>query len=203
MRVKSRPNGLFALVVGEPTLMTAAKRRPFRIGFTEVKQKATAARKRPFSPVGGETLEGRTLCSVSNLTASASPTLVLTASASPTLVNQLNPRDQPHAVQVAVIRPVTIAGYVTDNTGATPAVSFRVIDQNGRHMPSGPIRTEFVRPSPPGPGNLFFFSKRIGLNRTRLPGDSAGRKYTILVTAQDAQNTVTVAIPASTAPAHG
>jgi hypothetical protein len=104
--------------------------------------------------------------------------------------------NQPHAVQVAVIRPVTLAGYVTDNTGGIPSVSFRVIDQNGRDMPSGPLTLEF-----PGQPHLFFFSKRFGLNRTRLPGDSAGRMYTVLVTATDGPNSFTKAIPVSTPPA--
>jgi hypothetical protein len=193
MRVKSRPTSLFALVVGEPTLMTAAKRCRFRIGFRDLTEKGTAGSQRPFSPAGGEALEERALCSVSNLTASASPTIL----------RQINPRDQPHAVQLSVFRPVTLAGYVTDNTGAIPSVRFQVIDQNGRHMPSGPITPEFVKSTTPGPPNLFFFSKRFGLNRTRLPGDSAGRMYTILVTAQDAQNSLTVAIPASTPRARG
>ncbi len=53
----------------------------------------------------------------------------------------------------------------------------------------------------PGPPNLFFFSKRFGLNRFRLPGDSDGRHYTVLVTAQDSQSSSTIAIPVSTPPA--
>jgi hypothetical protein len=151
--------------------MTAASRRRIRIGF--------------------ETLEGRALCAVSNLTASVSPTIL----------RQINPRNQPHAVQVAVIRPVTLAGYVTDDTGAIPSVSFHVLDQNGRDMPSGRITPQFVKSSTPGPPNLFFFSKRFGLNRTRLAGDQEGRRYTVLVTAQDAQNSLTIAIPVTTPPA--
>jgi hypothetical protein len=153
--------------------MTAAKRRRFPIGFTP--------------------LERRELCAVSNLTASVSPVVL----------RQINPRNQPHAVQVAVIRPVTLAGYVTESAGTIPAVSFEVIDQNGRDMPSGSITPQFVKAPTPGPPNLFFFSMRFGLNRTRLPGDQEGRRYTVLITARDAQNSLTVAIPVTTPPAPG
>ena len=94
--------------------------------------------------------------------------LGLTAQASPAILRQINPMNQPHAVQVAVIRPVTLAGYVSDNSNVTPTVSFQVIDQNGRHMPSGTITPQVVAPG------VFFFSTRFGLNRTRLPATARG-----------------------------
>jgi hypothetical protein len=141
------------------------------------------------TPVLGEELERRALRSVVNLTASVSPAVL----------RQINPMNQPHAVQVAVIRPVTLAGYVTETTGVIPVVSFRVVDQNGRHMPSGTIAPQFVPANTAGPPNLFFFSFRFGLNRSRLPGQAA-RQYTVLVTAQDPQSTSTIAIPVTTPP---
>ena len=55
-------------------------------------------------PVLGDRLECRALLSVANLTANVSPMVL----------RQINPMNQPHSVQVAVIRPVTLAGYVTD-----------------------------------------------------------------------------------------
>jgi hypothetical protein len=153
--------------------MTAANRRRFRIDFTP--------------------LECRALCSVSNLTFSVSPMIL----------RQINPMNQPHAVQVAVIRPVTLSGYVTESTGSIPTVTFHVIDQNGRDMPSGPITPEFVKSTTPGPPNLFFFSRRFGLNRTRLAGDREGRRYEVVVTASDAQNSLSKVVLVITPPAGG
>jgi hypothetical protein len=145
--------------------------------------------RRQVVPVLGEELERRALRSVANLTASASPVIL----------RQINPRNQPHPVQVAVIRPVNLAGYVTDTTGATPVVSFHVVDQNGRDMPSGTIAPQFARASTPGPGGDFFFSRRFGLNRSRLPGQAV-RQFTVFVTAQDGQGSSTIAITVTTPP---
>jgi len=144
-------------------------------------------------PVLGEGLERRALRSVVDLTAHVSPVVL----------RQISPRNQPHAVQVAVIRPVTLAGYVTDTSSVIPVVSFRVVDANGRHMPSGTIVPQFVAASTPGPPNRFFFSTRFGLNRSHLPGAVDGRQYTVFVTAQDPQNSSTIAIPVSTPPHRG
>jgi hypothetical protein len=149
--------------------------------------------RRPVTPQPGERLEPRVVCSVSSLTASVSPRIL----------RQINPMNQPHSVQVAVIRPVTLAGYVTESTGGIiPQVSFRVVDSSGRHMPSRMLAPQFVMMTTPGPPNLFFFEARFGLNRTRPPGERQ-RRYTVLVTAQDPQSQVTVAIPVTTPPARG
>jgi hypothetical protein len=156
--------------------MTDRNRRPFRVG-------------RPFD--GFEPLEERQLAAVTNLTASASPVIL----------RQINPMNQPHAVQVAVIRPVTLSGYVTETTGGViPAVSFHVIDQKGRDMPSGPLTPQFAKTNAAVPPNLFFFTRRFGLNRTPVPGDLHQRHYTVVVTAQDAQNSLTIDIPVTTPP---
>ena len=61
----------------------------------------------------------------------------LSATASPVVLRQINPMNQPHAVQVAVIRPVTLAGSVTVTGQDVPVVSFRVVDEYGRDQPNG------------------------------------------------------------------
>jgi hypothetical protein len=133
-----------------------------------------------------ETLEGRVLQTV----------MALSANASPAILRPINPENQPHAVQVAIIRPVTLAGHVTVPVGVKPVVSFRVIDEYGRDQPSGTFSDQFVNPqSDPG---QFFFTKRIGLNLTRRPGDFNGRQYTVMITAQDPQSTQTILIPVRT-----
>src|SRR3954466_2639119 len=112
----------------------------------------------------------------------------LSASASPAILRQNNPMNQPHAVQVALIRPVTLAGAVTETGKDVPVISFRVVDEYGRDQPNG-----FLPPQPGNPG-AYFFSTRFGLNRTHRPGDRDGRQYTVLVTAQDTQETRITAI---------
>jgi hypothetical protein len=176
--------------MGELTHMSRTNRGRCSNGVTSWPGGSSSRIKRAFTRIGGEALEPRALCSVSNLTANVSPAIL----------RQINPMNQPHAVQVAIIRPVTLAGYVTESADTTPTVRFQVIDQNGRFMPSGQITPQFVKSSTPGPPNLFFFSKRFGLNRFRLPGDTEGRRYTVLVTAQDPQNSLTIAIPVTTPP---
>jgi hypothetical protein len=178
------------LLDGELTLMTQIYRRPFEIGRESRTGGQLRRDRHQVAPVLSEELERRALLSVVNLTASVSPMII----------RQINPMNQPHAVQVAVIRPVTLAGYVTETTGALPKIRFQVVDQNGRHMPSGAITPQFVAASTPGPPNLFFFSFRFGLNRSRPPGQPA-REYTVFVTAQDPQGSSTIAIPVTT-PSH-
>jgi hypothetical protein len=168
--------------------MIQTYRRRFAIG-RESRQCTRRTRGRhQVAPVLGEVLERRALQSVADLTAAVSPAIP----------RQISPRNQPHAVQVSVFRPVTLAGYVTETAGNIPVVSFHVVDQNGRHMPSGTIVPQFVAASTPGPPNLYFFSTRFGLNLSRGPGEVHGRHYTVFVTAQDAQNNSTIAIPVTT-----
>jgi hypothetical protein len=169
--------------------MTQTYNRQIGIGRKSQPGEQRPRRRHRAVPVLDERLERRALLSVVDLTAHVSPMVL----------RQINPRNQPHAVQVAVIRPVTLAGYVTETTGVIPVISFRVIDQNGRHMPSGTITPQFVPAHTPGPPNLFFFSMRFGLNRSRLPGQDV-RQYTVEVTAQDAQNASTIAISVATPP---
>jgi hypothetical protein len=133
-------------------------------------------------PVEG--LERRGLLSVS----------ALFANASPTLLHEINPMNQPHAVQITRIRPVTIDGYVAVTGNSVPKVSFRVIDEYGRDQPSGNLT-----PQPAKPG-VFFFATRIGLNRTHRPHDLDGRQYQIFVTAQDQNNSKTVVVNVTTPP---
>jgi hypothetical protein len=170
--------------------MTQTYGRRFGIGGESASREQRSRGRRQAVPVLVERLEGRALCSVVNLTANISPMII----------RPINPRNQPHAVQVSVFRPVTLAGYVTETSGAIPTVSFRVVDQNGRHMPSGTIVPQFVAATTPGPPNLFFFSKRFGLNLSHLPGEVNGRHYTVYVTAQDPQSSSTIAIPVTTPP---
>jgi hypothetical protein len=168
--------------------MTQTYCRWFGIGRKSLPGRAGPPCRRLAVPVLGDRLECRALLSVVNLTANVSPTVL----------RQINPMNQPHSVQVAVIRPVTLAGYVTETTGVTPAVSFRVADTSGRHMPLGTIKPQIVQAMTPGPPNLFFFSMRFGLNRSHLPGNGNGRQYTVFVTAMDPDNTSTIAIPVGT-----
>jgi len=173
--------------------MTQTYRRRFGIGCESPPGAQRTRGRHQAVPVLGEGLERRALRSVVDLTAHVSPVVL----------RQISPRNQPHAVQVSLIRPVTLAGYVTDTSSVIPAVSFRVVDQNGRDMPSGTIVPQFVAASTPGPPNLFFFSTRFGLNRSHLPGEVDGRRYTVYVTAQDPQTSSTIAIPVTTPPHRG
>jgi len=139
-----------------------------------------------------DALETRALCTITGLVAHASPMIL----------RQINPMNQPHAVQVAVIRPVTLTvylNYVDVKGNASPTVTYRVMDEYGKDEPSGTIPLRTVNP-PIAPGNLFY-TTRIGLNRYRRPGDLDGRQYQIIVTAQDAQGTKTTMIPVTTPPA--
>ena len=140
--------------------------------------------RRTATPALGDALERRDLLAVSGLTAAASPSIL----------TQINPMDQPHAVQVAVIRPVTLAGYVLDNANMVPRVSFRVVDQFGKDEPRGTIKTQQVQPG------QFFFTARFGLNRSPMPGTHTGRQYTIFVNASDQQNFQIITIPLPTKP---
>ncbi len=168
--------------------MTQSFRRQFGIGRKSQPGARDTRGRHHAVPMLGDGLERRVLRSVVDLTAAVSPMVP----------RQISPRNQPHAVQVSVFRPVTLAGYVTETTGVIPVISFRVVDQNGRHMPSGTIVPQFVAASTPGPPNLFFFTTRFGLNLSRGPGEVDGRHYTVFVTAQDPQNSSTIAIPVTT-----
>jgi hypothetical protein len=142
------------------------------------------SRRRAASP-GGDALEDRTLRAV----------IGLTASASPVVLRPLNPLDQPHAVQVATVHPVTLSGYVVDDLNVTPVVTFQVIDEYGKIEPGGKLISQQVKPG------VIFYSARFGLSMTSRPGDSDGRQYTIIVTARDAENTRTTAVSVKAPPA--
>jgi hypothetical protein len=146
-------------------------------------------------PEGRSSRSGAVSGSVETLESRELPAIVgLSASASPEILRPINPMNQPHAVQVAKIRPVTLAGYVSEQGGATPSVSFRVVDQFGRDQPSGTFRVQPVQPG------LFFFHTRIGLSLARRAADPSGRHYTVIFTAQDSQNSKTIAVPVTTPP---
>jgi hypothetical protein len=160
--------------------MTRTNRPLFRFGRKSRRDQTGPRQVVTPGPVEG--LERRGLLSIVGLTANASPMIL----------RQINPMNQPHAVQVARIRPVTLAGYVAEDSNVVPTVSFRVVDEYGRDQPSG-----VLPPQPAKPG-VFFFSTRIGLDRTHRPGDRDGRQYTVFVTAQDPQGTRTIAIAVTT-----
>jgi hypothetical protein len=124
--------------------------------------------------------------------------VALAANASPMLLTPINGMNQPHAVVVSRFRPVTLAGTVTVNDANVPTVSFQVIDEYGKHQPSGTFQVQVFNP-PAFPGR-FFFTNRIGLNLTRRPGDHDGRQYQVMITAQDQQSTQTIVIPVTTLP---
>ena len=113
-------------------------------------------------------MESRTFLSVSGLSLSASPAILRPPS----------PANQPHAVTVQHVLPVTLAGEVTDLKGV-PSLRYQVVDSFGRYQPSGSITVQ-----PIGNGRAFYFT-RIGLSDVRDPHTPGGRRYTVIVTAQD------------------
>jgi hypothetical protein len=140
--------------------------------------------RRGLRPSLDERLEGR-----------AVPAIVgLTGNASPAIIQPINPMNQPRAVVIDPFRSVTLAGYVLENGGATPVVTFRVKDQLGRDMTSGTI------PAQPAQPGLFLYDNRIGLNMTRHQFQPGGRHYTVFVTAQDPQGSLTIPIAVRTPP---
>jgi hypothetical protein len=151
------------------------------------------ARRFQVRPEVVDVLEPRALCTLVGLTAHASP-MILT---------QIDPQNQPHPVQVSVIRPVTFAGTVSVVSKVPPTVpptiSFQVVDEYGKDQPSGTIPAQ-IYPASVSNQFPFFFTKRIGLNRFRRHGDLDGRQYTIVITAKDAQTTLTTSIPLTTPP---
>jgi hypothetical protein len=122
-----------------------------------------------------QALEGRSLLSVTGLTAEASPAILL----HPT------PRDQPHGVVNQRLVPVTIEGMVSTSGPTPPAVSYQVVDEYGRDQPHGTIAAQ-----PTGLG-AYLYTTRIGLQLRRNRLDPDGRQYTIFVTASDPTNALT------------
>jgi hypothetical protein len=118
----------------------------------------------------------------------------LTGNVSPAILRPINPRNQPHAVQVAVIRPVTLAGYVTQVGDDLPIVSFRVVDQHGHDQPNATLITQRAQPG------TTYYSSRFGLSLRRRHGEHDGPRYTVIVTARDLQNSRTVSIPVPSLP---
>jgi len=164
--------------------MIAISRRFFPIGRRSGAADVRRSRGTVPRPIDG--LEPRALRSV----------VALVANASPAVLRPINPMNQPHAVRVARIRPVTLAGYAgTDGDGdVAPALTFRVVDEYGHDQPSGTFSPQRAQPG------VFFFDTRIGLSLRRRPGDRDGRQYTVLINAQDAQSSRTIVIPVSTPP---
>src|SRR4051812_14078123 len=79
--------------------------------------------------------------------------VALTANASPMILRRIDPMNQPHQVRNAVVRPITLAGYVGEDKNFTPVLSFRVVDEYGRDQPSGtpaPQPASPAKPIPPG-----------------------------------------------------
>jgi hypothetical protein len=138
-----------------------------------------------------DALESRALCT---------SMVSLTANASPMILTQIDPQNQPHAVQVSVIRPVTFSGILSGAGSMLPTIRFQVLDEYGKDQPSGTIPAQVYPLSLTGQVQ-FFFSKRIGLNRSRRHGDLDGRQYTIVITANDQQGTQTTMIHLTTPPA--
>jgi hypothetical protein len=135
-----------------------------------------------------EALEGRVVLTVTTLTVSASPIEL----------RPINPQNQPHPVTLQHVIPVTISGLGTFTQGPV-TVTYQVVDQFGRFMPSGTFAAPFQLQAggPLAPGTLSFaYFKRIGLSILRQP---FGRQYTITVTAQDATGarsaSTTVVVP--------
>src|SRR5947209_7284348 len=105
----------------------------------------------------------RTIPQAERLDTRALPaTLGLSVSVSPEILRPISPSNQPHAVTVQHILPVTIAGQLT-GLQSPAAVRYRVIDQYGRDHPSGTIQAQ-----PVGHGRAFYFT-RIGLSDLRDP----------------------------------
>jgi hypothetical protein len=126
-------------------------------------------------------LESRALATVSGLTAQTS--LVF--------LQHQNPVNQPKFYRTLEIAPVTIAGMVNDNLPTPPSIHFQVIDQYGLDQPSGTITPQAYAPG------KYLYSTRIGLSLRHRPG---GRKYLIVVTAQDATSSETATAPAVVVP---
>ncbi len=122
--------------------------------------------------------------------------LGLSAQASPALIRPINPMNQHQGlITLTAIRPITLSGYVAESGTATPSVTFRVVDQFGRHQPSGTLTPQLVSAVDPAtnlpiPPAKFFFNGRIGLSLAHPPGGS--RQYTLIVTANDGDGAETV-----------
>jgi hypothetical protein len=121
--------------------------------------------------------------------------LGVTLSVSPQILRPINPSNQPHAVAVQHVLPVTLAGEVTGAGAgkAAPVVHYQVIDQYGQYQPSGTAQA-----MPIGSGRFFYFM-RVGLSDHRDPRLPGARHYEVIVTAQDAagsaQSTAVVTVP--------
>jgi hypothetical protein len=162
--------------------MTLTDGRLFRI--CELVRRTPRRTRRGYEPSVVERLEGR-----------AVPAIVgLSGNASPMIIQPINPMNQPRGVVVNPFRSVTLAGFVAEDGAATPVVTFRVVDQLGRHMPGGTIA---VQPAQPG---LFLYDNRIGLNMTRHHNQPGGRHYTVFITARDPQGSLTIPIAVRTPP---
>lgn len=107
--------------------------------------------------------------------------LGMTLSVSPQVLRPINPSNQPHAVSVQHVLPVTLAGEVTGAGTDDLIVRYQVIDQYGQFEPTG-----LAHAMPVGPGRFFYFT-RIGLSDHRDPRLPGARRYEIVVTAQNVE----------------
>jgi len=91
---------------------------------------------------------------------------------------------------------VTVSGVVTPGTSPLTSTTATVIDEYGQVQPSGSIVL--------GAGGTYSFG--VSLIAARNGGDLDGRKYTIVVTAQDPVNagscSVVVTVPHDQGPGH-
>jgi hypothetical protein len=139
----------------------------------------------------GAPLERRTLLSITSVTLDISPNIL----------THVFPRDQPGHLAERSVVPVTIAGYVAESGTSTPTVHFQVIDSYGLDEPSGTIKVQpaiTVQPLVPG-SSQFFYTTRFGLSIRRFP-KNPNREYTIVATAQDAQNALSATTTAPVSP---
>ena len=102
----------------------------------------------------------------------------LSLSVSPVILRPPSPANQPHAVAVRHLLPVTLAGEVTYLQGV-PTLNYKVVDPYGRDQPSGSITAH-----PIANGRAFYFA-RFGLSDLRESQTQRGRHYTVIVSARD------------------
>ncbi len=105
--------------------------------------------------------------------------LAVTLSASPNILRPILPSNQPHAVGVQHVLPVTLAGEIAGPVSGNLIVRYQVVDQYGQDEPIGTI-THVM----PVKGGRFFYFTRIGLSDHRDPHIPGGRQYQVIVTAE-------------------
>ncbi len=119
----------------------------------------------------------------------------LTLSVSPQILRPIDPSNQPHAVSVQHVLPVTLAGEVAGAGKDAPVVRYQVIDSDGRFEPKGSAHVMPVRA-----GRYVYFT-RIGLSDHRDPRFPGVRRYEVIVTARDAAGSARAAAIVTVPPA--